>query len=90
MIVENNQDEEELELPFFDQAAIAKATNGFSINNKLGEGGFGAVYMVIMQHNSLIEHKIAELIICLYAIGYPNRWTRNCCEKTLTKFWTRV
>ncbi|KAL9322339.1 hypothetical protein ACSQ67_010392 [Phaseolus vulgaris] len=45
LILENNKDEEELELPFFDQAAIAKATNCFSINNKLGEGGFGAVYM---------------------------------------------
>ncbi|WVZ07253.1 hypothetical protein V8G54_020599 [Vigna mungo] len=42
---DNNKDEEELELPFFDQAAITKATNGFSINNKLGEGGFGTVYM---------------------------------------------
>ncbi|WVY99469.1 hypothetical protein V8G54_025539 [Vigna mungo] len=41
LIVDNNKDEEELELPFFDQAAITKATNGFSINNKLGEGGFG-------------------------------------------------
>ncbi|XP_014524208.1 G-type lectin S-receptor-like serine/threonine-protein kinase At4g27290 isoform X2 [Vigna radiata var. radiata] len=45
LIVDNNKDEEELELPFFDQAAITKATNGFSINNKLGEGGFGTVYM---------------------------------------------
>lgn len=37
---------EDLELPFFDLATIAKATNNFSIDNKLGEGGFGVVYRV--------------------------------------------
>ncbi|XP_061337469.1 G-type lectin S-receptor-like serine/threonine-protein kinase At4g27290 [Gastrolobium bilobum] len=47
LMAENNDegDREDLELPFFDLATIIKATNGFSINNKLGEGGFGAVYM---------------------------------------------
>lgn len=34
------------ELPFFSLNSIAKATNGFSINNKIGEGGFGPVYKV--------------------------------------------
>jgi len=42
---------------------MVKATNGFSINNKLGEGGFGAVYMVIIQHTSLIQHKFFEFIL---------------------------
>ncbi|KAL2327854.1 hypothetical protein Fmac_021281 [Flemingia macrophylla] len=36
--------QEDLELPFFDFATIVKATNNFSIDNKLGEGGFGPVY----------------------------------------------
>lgn len=46
--VQNNEESEneDLQLPFFDLAVIAKATDGFSINNKLGEGGFGAVYRV--------------------------------------------
>ncbi|XP_076897972.1 S-locus-specific glycoprotein S13-like [Bidens hawaiensis] len=35
---------EELELPHFRLSAILKATDNFSINNKLGEGGFGPVY----------------------------------------------
>ncbi|KAI8011740.1 G-type lectin S-receptor-like serine/threonine-protein kinase [Camellia lanceoleosa] len=35
---------EDLELPLFDLTVIADSTNNFSINNKLGEGGFGAVY----------------------------------------------
>ncbi|XP_027353644.1 G-type lectin S-receptor-like serine/threonine-protein kinase At4g27290 [Abrus precatorius] len=36
--------QEDLELPFFDLATIINATNNFSIDNKLGEGGFGPVY----------------------------------------------
>ncbi|KAF3969870.1 hypothetical protein CMV_006368 [Castanea mollissima] len=35
---------EDLELPLFDLATIEKATDNFSSNNKLGEGGFGPVY----------------------------------------------
>ncbi|KAH9803137.1 Receptor-like serine/threonine-protein kinase SD1-8 [Citrus sinensis] len=34
----------DLELPLFELATIANATDNFSINNKLGEGGFGLVY----------------------------------------------
>ncbi|CAK7338298.1 unnamed protein product, partial [Dovyalis caffra] len=35
---------EDMELPIFDLSTIAHATDNFSSNNKLGEGGFGAVY----------------------------------------------
>ncbi|KAL8064489.1 hypothetical protein ABFX02_01G094400 [Erythranthe guttata] len=35
---------EDLELPLFDLSTISKATESFSPNNKLGEGGFGPVY----------------------------------------------
>ncbi|KAI6675918.1 hypothetical protein NL676_036714 [Syzygium grande] len=35
---------EDLELPVFDLGTIAIATNNFSDENKLGEGGFGPVY----------------------------------------------
>ncbi|KAM5585811.1 G-type lectin S-receptor-like serine/threonine-protein kinase [Rosa sericea] len=38
------QKDEDLELPLFDLSTIETATNKFSINNKLGEGGFGPVY----------------------------------------------
>ncbi|KAI3520131.1 hypothetical protein L1887_09355 [Cichorium endivia] len=34
----------DVELPSFSLAKIAKYTNHFSVNNKLGEGGFGPVY----------------------------------------------
>ncbi|KAL8510582.1 hypothetical protein ACS0TY_017414 [Phlomoides rotata] len=35
---------DEAELPFFSISTILKATNHFSITNKIGEGGFGPVY----------------------------------------------
>ncbi|XP_050218669.1 G-type lectin S-receptor-like serine/threonine-protein kinase At4g27290 [Mercurialis annua] len=36
--------DEELELPHFDISVVAKATDNFSFNHLLGEGGFGPVY----------------------------------------------
>ena len=39
--------EEDMELPMFDLSTISRATDDFSLNNKLGEGGFGPVYKVI-------------------------------------------
>ncbi|XP_059436740.1 G-type lectin S-receptor-like serine/threonine-protein kinase At4g27290 [Corylus avellana] len=41
---DNEGGKEDMELPIFDLAAIANATDNFSNNNKLGEGGFGPVY----------------------------------------------
>lgn len=42
---QNNEGQnEELELPLFNLSTISNATNSFSFNNKLGEGGFGPVY----------------------------------------------
>lgn len=44
---QNNEGQnEELELPLFSLSTIINATNNFSFNNKLGEGGFGPVYKV--------------------------------------------
>ncbi|KAJ6894417.1 G-type lectin S-receptor-like serine/threonine-protein kinase [Populus alba x Populus x berolinensis] len=41
----NDEDENEvMELPIFDMKTIIKATENFSIDKKLGEGGFGTVY----------------------------------------------
>ncbi|KAH9803116.1 G-type lectin S-receptor-like serine/threonine-protein kinase [Citrus sinensis] len=44
-IAENGQIHNiDLELPLFELATIVSATNKFSINKKLGQGGFGPVY----------------------------------------------
>ena len=36
----------DLDLPLFDLGTVADATGNFSMENKLGEGGFGPVYKV--------------------------------------------
>ncbi|CAN6684301.1 unnamed protein product [Malus baccata var. baccata] len=41
---------EDLELPLFDLMTIVSATSNFSIENKLGEGGFGSVFKAWMLH----------------------------------------
>ncbi|KAL7249453.1 hypothetical protein ACSBR1_011614 [Camellia fascicularis] len=48
---------EDLELPLFDLAVIANSTNNFSIDNKLGEGGFGPVYKGILEDGQEIAVK---------------------------------
>jgi hypothetical protein len=36
----------------FDLGTLACATNNFSVENKLGEGGFGSVYKVLIYKES--------------------------------------
>ncbi|KAL3821550.1 hypothetical protein ACJIZ3_007455 [Penstemon smallii] len=48
---------EDLELPLFDLSTISKATDNFSINNKLGEGGFGPVYKGLLEDGREIAVK---------------------------------
>ena len=43
---EKNEGQEHLDLPLFDLDTLLNATNNFSRDNKLGEGGFGPVYKV--------------------------------------------
>ncbi|XP_028106932.1 G-type lectin S-receptor-like serine/threonine-protein kinase At4g27290 [Camellia sinensis] len=49
---------EDLELPLFDLAVIVNSTNNFSINNKLGEGGFGPVYKGMLEGGLEIAVKL--------------------------------
>ncbi|EOY12710.1 S-locus lectin protein kinase family protein, putative isoform 1 [Theobroma cacao] len=48
---------DDLELPLFDFATIARATNNFSPMNKIGEGGFGSVYKGILEDGQEIAVK---------------------------------
>jgi len=45
-IFNTKQRKEDLDLTTFDLSILVKATENFSSNNKLGEGGFGPVYKV--------------------------------------------
>lgn len=49
---------EDLELPMVDLITIMKATDNFSSENKLGEGGFGPVYKV-MCRTMLTDEKLS-------------------------------
>uniref|UniRef100_A0A6N2ME66 Receptor-like serine/threonine-protein kinase n=1 Tax=Salix viminalis TaxID=40686 RepID=A0A6N2ME66_SALVM len=52
---------EDMELPHFDFTALANATNHFSINNKLGEGGYGPVYRGMLEDGQEIAVKRLSL-----------------------------
>ncbi|XP_022877625.1 G-type lectin S-receptor-like serine/threonine-protein kinase At4g27290 isoform X2 [Olea europaea var. sylvestris] len=47
----------DIEIPMFDLYTISKATNNFSVNNKLGEGGFGPVYKGLFEEGQEIAVK---------------------------------
>ncbi|KAK1391731.1 Receptor-like serine/threonine-protein kinase [Heracleum sosnowskyi] len=49
--------DEDVELPFFDFSTLANATNGFSTNSKLGEGGFGPVYKGMLDEGKEVAVK---------------------------------
>ncbi|XP_062087401.1 receptor-like serine/threonine-protein kinase SD1-8 [Humulus lupulus] len=51
------RDKDELELPLLDYTTIAVATNNFSDDNKLGQGGFGCVYKGILEEEQIVAVK---------------------------------
>ncbi|GMN64459.1 hypothetical protein TIFTF001_033531 [Ficus carica] len=58
---ENRAREEDFELPLFSLATISTATDNFSVNNKLGEGGFGSVYRGMLEDGQEVAVKRLSL-----------------------------
>jgi hypothetical protein len=54
-------------LPIFDASFILTATDNFALSNKLGEGGFGTVYRVIL-HLILFFSLINYALFSLYCL----------------------
>ncbi|WCJ34446.1 G-type lectin S-receptor-like serine/threonine-protein kinase At4g27290 [Euphorbia peplus] len=54
---DDEYDQEDMELPLIELNAILKATNKFSVENKLGEGGFGPVYKGVLEDGQEIAVK---------------------------------
>nr|XP_025886296.1 G-type lectin S-receptor-like serine/threonine-protein kinase At4g27290 [Solanum lycopersicum] len=48
---------EDFELPLIPLSTITRATNNFSVNNKIGEGGFGPVYKGVLEEGQEIAVK---------------------------------
>ncbi|KAI3717313.1 hypothetical protein L1987_68862 [Smallanthus sonchifolius] len=53
----SEEDRKVLDVPFFDFKRIVSATENFSLANKLGQGGFGPVYMGIFPGGAEMAHE---------------------------------
>jgi len=53
----NEKQVDDLDVQLFDLFTIATATNDFSVENKIGEGGFGPVYKVFILRKKRQKHK---------------------------------
>lgn len=75
-------------------ATIQAATDNFSVENKLGEGGFGAVYKALnwfflslfLNRFMATQIKIGRIIL---RAGSPGRRERNSSQKAITGIQTK-
>jgi len=80
------------ELPQLRYENLAVATNFFNESNKLGKGGFGQVYkvMVTAWKNTLFHNQMGYKQNLDDLPGKNERWTGNSCKKAFTNFRTRL
>ena len=61
-------EKKEVDLPIFSFASVSAATNNFSIENKLGEGGFGPVYKVRLVSLAVMPLRIKRVVKILLSV----------------------
>lgn len=70
----NDGDMESIESLLHDISTLRIATGNFAESNRLGEGGFGAVYKVPLIPVQFVKHfHFQQLMVHAYA-GCPSRW----------------
>ena len=50
-----------IDVPLYSLSKVSRATDNFSDDNKLGEGGFGPVYKVINTTNKYMLNKLGRM-----------------------------
>lgn len=83
-------------LKVYSVSSIMDATNSFSSENKLGEGGFGPVYKVNLEdesdkncfHNKACLKFTINFMIVIS--GFIAWWTRDSYKEALRKIQTRA
>ncbi|KAL1325445.1 hypothetical protein AAHE18_13G161600 [Arachis hypogaea] len=58
--IRKNKQRQDVDLPIFDFSVLAKATDNFSSNKKLGEGGFGPVYKATINGQELAVKRLSK------------------------------
>ncbi|KAK1421233.1 hypothetical protein QVD17_23417 [Tagetes erecta] len=56
----NNDHKQDSDLPFFSLNEVVKATSNFSIDNKIGQGGFGAVYKGVLEGGEVAVKRLSK------------------------------
>ena len=79
---------ENQDISIFSFKSIAMATTNFSNSNKVGQGGFGAVYKVLFLNLVILANAISMSIslcqqwyLVIVISGYTTRRTRDSSEK---------
>jgi hypothetical protein len=84
---------ETVESMLIDISTLRAATGSFAESNKLGEGGFGSVYKVLMAIGIVFFArdylKIFKPAIGLISIGNSTGWLSNSGEEALQEFDAR-
>ncbi|KAM3305101.1 hypothetical protein P3S67_011967 [Capsicum chacoense] len=80
---------EDIELPLFPFSTITRATNNFSFNNKIGEGGFGPVYKGLLEEGQEIAIKRLSRTSMQGIDEYKNEVSilRSFSTEILCDFW---
>lgn len=77
---------EDVDLPIFDLETVVKATDNFSLANKIGEGGFGPVYKVHI--NMLcVDTYMQSTRGKMYSVTGMNQCRRGCFRVEKKSLW---